>query len=123
MANSPTARVDKLLSSMGYGSRTEMARLAKAGGITLDAVELVDVTQRIRVTSDLPSRMEIDGAALDPVAGMVILLHKPLGMTCSHKEDFMTSENPSPCSKHEDEQEAERVLPLICPGTYNGPQL
>jgi 16S rRNA pseudouridine516 synthase len=31
--------------------------------------------------------MEIDGEALDPVAGVVILLNKPLGMTCSHKEE------------------------------------
>ncbi len=87
MAKIPTSRVDKLLSSMGYGSRNEMARLAKAGGVTLDAVVLLDVTQRIPVTSDLPTRMKIDGKALDPIAGMVILLHKPLGMTCSHKED------------------------------------
>ncbi|MGC1488701.1 MAG: 16S rRNA pseudouridine(516) synthase [Albidovulum sp.] len=87
MAKIPTSRVDKLLSSMGYGSRNEMARLAKAGGITLDAAELLDVTKRIPVTPDLPTRMEIDGEALDPVAGMVILLNKPLGMTCSHKED------------------------------------
>jgi len=86
-AKLPTARVDKLLSSMGYGSRSEMAKLAKAGGITLDAAPVLDVTQRIPVTPDLPSRMQIDGAALDPVAGLVILLHKPLGMTCSHKED------------------------------------
>lgn len=86
-AKIPTARVDKLLSSMGYGSRSEMTKLAKAGGITLDAAQLLDATQRIPVTPDLPMRMQIDGAALDPVAGMVILLHKPLGMTCSHKED------------------------------------
>jgi 16S rRNA pseudouridine516 synthase len=86
MAKIPTSRVDKLLSSMGYGSRTEMARMAKAGGITLDAVNLVDVTKRIPVTPDLPTRMQIGGEALDPVAGMVILLNKPLGMTCSHKE-------------------------------------
>ena len=39
------------------------------------------------VTPDLPSRMEIDGEPLDPVAGLVMLLNKPLGMTCSHKED------------------------------------
>jgi 16S rRNA pseudouridine516 synthase len=86
MAKIPTSRVDRLLSSMGYGSRTEMARMAKAGGITLDAADLVDVTRRIPVTPDLPKRMEIDGEPLDPVAGMVILLNKPLGMTCSHKE-------------------------------------
>jgi 16S rRNA pseudouridine516 synthase len=87
MAKSPTSRVDKLLSSMGYGSRTQMAQLAKAGGIRLDAARLSDVTKRIPVTPDLPARMTIDGEALDPVAGMVILLNKPLGMTCSHKED------------------------------------
>ena len=83
----PNSRVDKLLGSMGYGSRTEMARLGKAGGIVLDGVDLTDVSQRIAVTPDLPARMEIDGQPLDPVPGLVMMLHKPLGMTCSRKED------------------------------------
>ena len=87
MAKVPTSRLDKLLSSMGYGSRNEIARLAKVGGVTLDGADLTDATKRIPVTPDLPTRMEIDGEPLDPVAGMVILLNKPLGMTCSHKED------------------------------------
>jgi 16S rRNA pseudouridine516 synthase len=87
MAKTPTSRIDRLLSSMGYGSRSEMARMAKAGGIVLDGAEVADVSQRIPVTPDLPTRMEIDGEPLDPVAGMMILLNKPLGMTCSHKED------------------------------------
>ena len=87
MAKTPTARVDKLLGSLGYGSRTEMARMGRAGGIVLDGVDLTDVSKRIPVTPDLPTRMEIDGEPLDPPQGIVILLHKPLGMTCSHKED------------------------------------
>jgi len=87
MPKIPTCRVDKLLSSMGYGSRKEMARMAKAGGITLDAADLLDVSKRIPITPDLPLRMEIDGLALDPLAGMVILMNKPLGVTCSHKDD------------------------------------
>lgn len=87
MAKIPTSRVDKFLASMGYGSRNEMAQMAKAGGITLDTADLLDVTKRIPVTPDLQTRMEIDGEPLDPIAGMVILLNKPLGMTCSHKED------------------------------------
>jgi 16S rRNA pseudouridine516 synthase len=86
MTKTPTSRVDRLLSSMGYGSRSEMMRLAKAGGIVLDHLELSDASQRIPVMTDLPNRMQIDGQALDPVAGLVILLNKPLGMTCSHKE-------------------------------------
>ena len=87
MADISTSRVDRLLSSLGYGSRKELARMAKAGGITLDGDTLLDVTKRIPVTPDLPTRMKINGEAVDPVAGMVILLNKPLGMTCSHKED------------------------------------
>jgi 16S rRNA pseudouridine516 synthase len=83
----PTARVDKLLGSMGYGSRTEMARLGKAGGIVLDGADLTDVSKRIAVTPDLPTRMEVDGELLDPVPGLVMMLNKPLGMTCSRKED------------------------------------
>ncbi len=83
----PTARVDRLLSSLGYGSRTEMARMAKAGGIVLDGADLTDVSKRIALTPDLPTRMEIDGEPLDPLPGLVMMMHKPLGMTCSHKED------------------------------------
>jgi 16S rRNA pseudouridine516 synthase len=86
MAKHPTSRIDKLLSSMGYGSRNEVARLAKAGGIVLDGVRLLDATQRIAVAPDLPDRMTVMDTALDPIQGMVILMNKPLGMTCSHKE-------------------------------------
>lgn len=82
-----TSRVDRLLGGLGYGSRNEMARLGKAGGIVLDGVELTDVSKRIAVTPDLPGRMTVDGKALDPVPGLVMMLNKPLGMTCSHKED------------------------------------
>lgn len=87
MSRTPTARIDKLLSSLGYGSRAEMARLARAGGVTLDGIEVDDVSRRIPVTPDLPARMRVDGEPLDPPQGLVLMLHKPVGMTCSHKED------------------------------------
>jgi 16S rRNA pseudouridine516 synthase len=82
-----TVRVDKLLSSLGYGSRTEMARLARNGAIRLDGAELADVSRRIPLTPDLPERMSVDGEPLDPPQGLVLILNKPVGMTCSHKED------------------------------------
>ena len=87
MKKVPTARVDKLLGSMGYGSRSEIARLGKVGGIVLDGIDLTDVSKRVAVTADLTERMMIDGRPLDPPAGLVLILNKPLGMTCSHKED------------------------------------
>lgn len=82
-----TVRVDKLLSSLGYGSRNEMARLARAGGVVLDGGEIDDVSRRIALTDDLTDRMSVDGRPLDPPQGLVLMLNKPLGMTCSHKED------------------------------------
>jgi 16S rRNA pseudouridine516 synthase len=80
-------RLDRLLGGMGYGSRQEIAKLAKVGGITLDGRDLTDASQRIAPTPDLPDRMTVGGRPVDPPPGLVILLNKPLGMTCSHKED------------------------------------
>jgi 16S rRNA pseudouridine516 synthase len=82
----PTMRLDRLLGSLGYGSRRDIAALARLGAITLDGRDLTDASARIAVTPDLPARMTVDGAAVDPPPGVVILLHKPLGVTCSHKE-------------------------------------
>ncbi len=80
-------RLDKLLGSLGYGSRREIAELARVGGVTLDGRDVTDASERIPLAPDLPDRMEVDGRPLDPLPGLVILLNKPLGMTCSHKED------------------------------------
>ena len=42
--------------------------------------------KRIALDADLPERMSVDGEALDPLPGLTLLLHKPVGVTCSHKE-------------------------------------
>jgi 16S rRNA pseudouridine516 synthase len=80
-------RLDKLLSGLGYGTRSEIQKLARAGGVELDGAPLSDAAARIPVGPDLPERLRIDGRPVDPPPGLVILLHKPLGVTCSHKED------------------------------------
>lgn len=81
-----TQRLDKLLANMGYGSRREIQSLARAGAITLDGVEVEKADQRIALAPDLPERMRIDEEPLDPLPGLALMLHKPLGVTCSHKE-------------------------------------
>ncbi|WP_417598264.1 16S rRNA pseudouridine(516) synthase [Pararhodobacter oceanensis] len=86
MAKIPNSRIDRLLASMGYGSRPDIARLVRYGGVTLDGAAVNDVSARIPLTPDLPMRMKVSGEALDPLAGLVILMHKPLGTTCSHNE-------------------------------------
>ena len=79
-------RLDRLLANMGYGSRREVQQLVRAGGVTLDGAPVSDADMRIAVTPDLRERMRVDSARLDPPPGMALMLHKPLGVTCSHKE-------------------------------------
>ena len=86
MTKTPTMRLDRLLANLGYGSRREMQALAKNGRITLDGAEVSDAEQRLSLTADLPTRLLIDAKPLDPLPGVALMLHKPLGVTCSHKE-------------------------------------
>lgn len=79
-------RLDRLLGNLGYGSRKEIQGLSRAGGVTLDGVELTDASAKVEITADLPMRMQVDGEPVDPPPGLILMLHKPLGVTCSHKE-------------------------------------
>lgn len=86
MSGGKAVRLDKLLANLGYGSRREIQGLARAGGVLLDGEAVRDASGRIPLDADLPERMTVDGEALDPLPGLALLLHKPLGVTCSHKE-------------------------------------
>ncbi|WP_131114230.1 pseudouridine synthase [Lichenihabitans psoromatis] len=87
MSKPPGAmRLDRMLANLGYGSRREVKGMVWAGRVVLDGIALDDAEQRIAVTPDLTARMIVDGAPLDPPQGLVMLLNKPLGVTCSHKE-------------------------------------
>ena len=79
-------RLDRLLANMGYGSRRDIQQWVKAKAITLDGGAVADADLRIAVTPDLSARMTILGRRLDPPPGMIVMLHKPLGLTCSHRE-------------------------------------
>ncbi len=79
-------RLDRLLANLGYGSRREIEGLARSGRIRLDGGALTDASQRIALDPDLSDRMTVQGTALDPLPGLCLMLHKPLGVTCSHKE-------------------------------------
>lgn len=82
----PRLRLDRLLANMGYGSRREVQQLVWSGLVTLDGIVIEQADQRIAVTRDLSNRMRVQGKPLDPPPGLVLMLHKPLGVTCSHKE-------------------------------------
>ncbi len=79
-------RLDRLLSNLGYGSRREVQQVIWAGLVTLDGETIDDSDAKIAVTPDLARRMIVDGEPLDPPPGFALMLNKPLGVTCSHKE-------------------------------------
>jgi 16S rRNA pseudouridine516 synthase len=74
-------RLDKLLGSLGYCVRKEVAVLLRDGVIThIDNLPLKSDTK--------VSHEEIlyEGEPLDPPSGIVILMNKPLGLVCSHDD-------------------------------------
>ncbi len=80
------ARLDRLLANLGYGSRREVNALVRAGGVVLDGVTLKDAGAKVPIVRDLPARMTISGAPVDPPAPLTLIMHKPLGVVCSHRE-------------------------------------
>jgi 16S rRNA pseudouridine516 synthase len=81
-----TLRLDRLLANMGYGSRKDIQMLVRHGRVTLDGGPVIDADMHVPVLPELAGRMTINGAALDPPPGFALMMHKPLGVTCSHKE-------------------------------------
>jgi 16S rRNA pseudouridine516 synthase len=87
MSKQPSAmRLDRLLGGLGYGSRRDVQALARNGLVTLDGAALREADARIALTEDLVQRLQIRGEPVDPLPGLVLMLHKPVGVTCSHKE-------------------------------------
>lgn len=68
----------KLIANLGYGSRREVTAMFRDGRIA-------DVDGRDLSVDDVvaPQDVRIDGAPLDPSPGLVLMLHKPTGYTCS----------------------------------------
>ena len=74
-------RLDKLLSNRGYCSRSEVKNLIRSGYVL--------VAGEKPKASDLsvePEQVTFEGEALDPGEGLILMMHKPSGYTCSRKE-------------------------------------
>jgi len=79
-------RLDRLLANLGYGSRREVQGMIAAGKVRLDDVVLRDGAAHVITGPDLPARMTLAGAPVDPPSPLTLLLHKPIGVVCSHRE-------------------------------------
>ena len=81
-----SVRLDRLLANLGYGSRREVQALIARGLVTLEGKRLDDPSAHVAVTADLPQRMQVAGAAIDPPPPLTLIMYKPLGVVCSHRE-------------------------------------
>jgi len=71
----------KLIANLGYGSRKDVALMFREGRITDPQGEVLYADDRVEHAS-----IRIDGEALDPPPGLALMLHKPVGYTCSTKD-------------------------------------
>jgi 16S rRNA pseudouridine516 synthase len=62
-------KLAKQLAGLGYGSRKEVAIAIRDGRVTGEGEDL-----------------RFDGEPIDPPHGMVLMMHKPAGFTCSHAD-------------------------------------
>ncbi len=85
MTKIATVRLDRLLANLGYGSRRDVQALVAAGLVTVDG-GTIPADRHIALTPDLAERVMVEGAPLDPLPPLTLILHKPLGFVCSHKE-------------------------------------
>ena len=86
MSKPPSIRLDRLLANLGYGSRREVQAMAKRGRVRLDGEPIADIEARVTADAAFAARLTINGEPLDPLPGVVLMMNKPLGVTCSHRE-------------------------------------
>jgi 16S rRNA pseudouridine516 synthase len=72
-------RLDQLLASLGYCSRSEARDWVAAGAVAIRGEPARNVSQKAD-----PADVRVDGAPLDHPEGLLLLLNKPLGLVCSH---------------------------------------
>lgn len=73
-------RLDQLLSSCGYCSRSEAKAWLKAGRVTVSGA-----VPRTTDTKVLASEVLVDGEAVEGAEGLLALYHKPRGCVCTHE--------------------------------------
>ncbi|MBW8366585.1 MAG: pseudouridine synthase [Arenimonas sp.] len=71
----------KLIANLGYGSRKQVTLMFREGRITDDGGEVLYADDAVA-----HARVRVDGEPLDPPQGLLLMLHKPTGYTCSTKD-------------------------------------
>ncbi len=72
-------RLDQLLANLGYCSRRSTRDFLKSHTVTTGATRLTDPACKVNA-----SDVQVDQQSLDHPEGLLVMLHKPLGLVCSH---------------------------------------
>jgi 16S rRNA pseudouridine516 synthase len=71
----------KLIANLGYGSRKDVALMFREGRITDPDGEVLYADDKVPI-----EHIRVDDEPLDPPAGLILMMNKPLGATCSRKD-------------------------------------
>ena len=74
-------RIVKLIANLGYGSRKEVAQMFRDGRVTDPSGAVLYADDQVGHES-----IRVDAEPLDPPAPLTLMLHKPVGYTCSLKD-------------------------------------
>jgi 16S rRNA pseudouridine516 synthase len=74
-------RLDQLLANLGYCSRREARDWIHARRVTINSQVADDPGRKAEAAT-----VRVDGEPLDHADGLLLLMHKPTGLVCSHDE-------------------------------------
>ena len=77
----PALTLDRLLASIGYGSRKECRALVRMGVVELDGQVLEDPFVEFK---ERPESITVNGEEVPTVEKLYIMMDKPLDVECSH---------------------------------------
>ncbi len=74
-------RLIRLVANLGYGSQKDVRLMIRDGRLTTPDGQPYDADAKVRHAD-----VRLDGEPLDPPQGVVLMLNKPAGYTCSTKD-------------------------------------
>ncbi len=77
-------RLDKILSSSGYGSRRDVKNLVRGKNVKVNGKLVLSPDEKVSVEND---KIEVDGKILEIAVNAYFMLNKPAGYVCSTKSD------------------------------------
>jgi 16S rRNA pseudouridine516 synthase len=74
-------RVDRILSNLGYGSRTDARAMVRDRRVAVGGEIVRDVATKAEAAD-----VTLDGEPLEAPDGLLVAFHKPVGYVCSHDD-------------------------------------